>query len=59
MSDSNKELMQRIRELMEQQQPYLDSKLKQTDVATMLSTNRNAISCEPGRNFYVRASLTF
>lgn len=44
MSDSNKELMQRIRELMEQQQPYLDSKLKQTDVATMLSTNRNAIS---------------
>lgn len=24
-----------------------------------LSTNRNAINCEPGRNFYVRASLSF
>ena len=42
--DPNKELMQRICNLMEQQQPYLNSNLKLVDIATMLATNRNAIS---------------
>ena len=42
--DPNKELMQRICNLMEQQQPYLNSDLKLVDVATMLATNRNSIS---------------
>jgi AraC-like DNA-binding protein len=42
--DPNKELMQRICNLMEQQQPYLNSDLKLTDVAAMLNTNRNVIS---------------
>ena len=42
--DSNKELMQRICNLMDQQQPYLNSDLKLIDVATMLASNRNAIS---------------
>lgn len=42
--DSNKELMQRICNLMEQRQPYLNSDLKLVDVATMLATNRNVIS---------------
>ena len=36
--------MQRIRDLMEQQQLYLNSELKLADVATMLNTNRNVIS---------------
>lgn len=43
-SDPNKELMQRICDLMEQQKPYLNSDLKLVDVATMLATNRNVIS---------------
>ena len=42
--DPNKELMQRICNLMKQQQPYLNSDLKLVDVATMLATNRNVIS---------------
>lgn len=42
--DSNKELMQRICNLMEQQQLYLNSNLKLVDIATMLATNRNVIS---------------
>ena len=40
----SQELMQRICELMENQQLYLDSNLKLTDVAAMLGTNRNVIS---------------
>ena len=44
VSDPNKELMQRICDLMDQQQPYLNSDLKLVDIATMLATNRNAIS---------------
>ena len=43
-TDPNKELMQRICDLMEQQKPYLNSDLKLVDVATLLATNRNAIS---------------
>ena len=42
--ESNKELLQRICDLMEQQKPYLNSDLKLVDVATMLATNRNTIS---------------
>ena len=42
--ESNKELMQRICDLMEQQKPYLNSNLKLVDVASMLATNRNIIS---------------
>lgn len=42
--DPNEAMMQRIRVLMEQQQPYLNSDLKLTDVAAMLNTNRNVIS---------------
>ena len=33
--------------------------LTNVEYRNFLSTNRNAISCEPGRNFYVRASLSF
>ena len=44
ISDSNKELMQRICNLMEQQKPYLNSDLKLVDIATMLATNRNVVS---------------
>jgi len=40
----NEVLMQRICDLMEQQQPYLNNNLKLIDVATMLGTNRNVIS---------------
>ena len=40
----NETLMQRIRDLMEQKQLYLNSELKLADVATMLNTNRNVIS---------------
>ena len=40
----SQELMQRICELMENQQLYLDSNLKLTDVAAMLGTNRNVVS---------------
>jgi len=43
-SNPNEALMQRIRDLMEQQQLYLNSELKLADVATMLNTNRNVIS---------------
>ena len=43
-SDPNKELMQRICDLMEQQKPYLNSDLKLVDIAAMLATNRNTIS---------------
>ncbi|MBE6259558.1 MAG: helix-turn-helix domain-containing protein [Prevotella sp.] len=43
-SNPNEVLMQRISRLMEQQQLYLDSDLKLSDVAAMLATNRNAIS---------------
>ena len=43
-SNPNEVLMQRIRDLMEQQQLYLNSELKLADVATMLNTNRNVIS---------------
>ena len=38
------ELMNRIRLLMEEQKPYLNSELKLGDIATTLGTNRNAIS---------------
>jgi AraC-like DNA-binding protein len=44
VSNPNETLMQRIRDLMEQQQLYLNSELKLADVATMLNTNRNVIS---------------
>ena len=40
----NEALMQRICELMEQQQLYLNSNLKLKDLATMLATNRSVIS---------------
>ena len=43
-SASNNELMQRICELMEHQQLYLNSELKLNDVADALNTNRNLIS---------------
>ena len=43
-SDSDEQLMQRICDLMEQQQPYLQSDLKLNDVAAMLNTNRNIVS---------------
>ena len=43
-SDSDEQLMQRICDLMEQQQIYLQSDLKLNDVASMLGTNRNTIS---------------
>ncbi|MBO4571357.1 MAG: TonB-dependent receptor [Bacteroidales bacterium] len=33
--------------------------LTNAEYRNFLSTNRNAISCEPGRNFYIRASLSF
>ncbi|MBR5055970.1 MAG: TonB-dependent receptor [Bacteroidales bacterium] len=33
--------------------------LTNKEYRNFLSTNRNAINCEPGRNFYVRASLSF
>ena len=36
--------MNRIRRLMEEQRPYLNSELKLSDVATALGTHRNAIS---------------
>lgn len=38
------DLMNRIRRLMEEQRPYLNSELKLSDVATALGTHRNAIS---------------
>lgn len=44
VTNPNEVLMQRIRDLMEQQQLYLNSELKLADVATMLNTNRNVIS---------------
>ena len=37
-------LIMRIRQLMDEQQPYLNAELKLTDLATRLATNRNAIS---------------
>lgn len=40
----NDALMQRICDLMDQQQVYLDRELKLSDVATLLGTNRNTIS---------------
>ena len=40
----NDDLMQRICDMMEQQQLYLNSDLKLTDIATMLGTNRNVVS---------------
>ncbi len=43
-ADSDETMMQRIRDLMEQQQPYLNSSLKLSDVAAMLGTNRNVVS---------------
>ena len=42
--DANGILMQRICDLMKQQEPYLNSDLKLTDIAAMLGTNRNVIS---------------
>ena len=44
VTDPNKELMQRICDLMEQEKPYLNSDLKLVDLAAMLATNRNIIS---------------
>lgn len=44
VTDFNKELMQRISDLMEQEKPYLNSDLKLVDLAAMLATNRNYIS---------------
>ena len=38
------DLMHRINELMEKEKLYLNSELKLADLATMLATNRNAIS---------------
>ena len=43
-SDNDEQLMQRICDLMEQHQPYLQSDLKLNDVAAMLNTNRNIVS---------------
>lgn len=42
--DPNQVLMQRIRELMEERQLYLDANLKLSDLATQLGTNRNIVS---------------
>lgn len=41
---ANDELMNRIRQLMEQQQLYLNSELKLEDIASSLSLNRNYVS---------------
>ena len=43
-SEDNAELMQRICQLMEEQQLYLNPNLKLTDIATLLGTNRGIIS---------------
>ena len=43
-SGNDEQLMQRICDLMEQQQPYLQSDLKLHDVAAMLNSNRNIVS---------------
>ena len=42
--DNSSSLMLRIRQLMEQEQLYLDSNLRLTDLATRLETNRNVVS---------------
>ena len=43
-TNDNEELMRRICELMEQEKLYLNNKLKLTDVAERLGSNRNVIS---------------
>ena len=43
-TNDNEELMRSICQLMEQEQPYLDSHLKLNDLANRLGTNRNIIS---------------
>ncbi|MBO7557148.1 MAG: helix-turn-helix domain-containing protein [Bacteroidaceae bacterium] len=44
LTNDSEELMRRICELMEQEQLYLNNKLKLTDVAKRLGSNRNVIS---------------
>ena len=43
-NDNSSNLMLRIRQLMEQEQLYLDSNLRLTDLAKRLETNRNVVS---------------
>lgn len=44
VSIANEELMARISQLMEEQQPYLNSKLRLSDLATLLGVSQNDIS---------------